>query len=128
MGRKKNTYSTHDAVDLTTDDTDYDSNERDCMQESKFLLLYELTKTGVLVNGDRVRLRVQFREEDGTWCDYYTGPFGALYEEESTVPCNISVSGDCIGEKIRVVATTDYTNADPTSNYFTLTSTLTLMK
>jgi len=118
----------HDAVALTVDDTDYASEEIDCVQKSKFLLLYDITETGVLVNGDRLRFTVQFREAGGTWRDYYPGPFGALYEEESTTPCNICVSGDCNGEKIRIVATTDYTNADPTANYFTITTKITLME
>jgi len=124
---RKTTYLMHDAVDLTVTETDYPSEEIDCMQESKFLLLYDITETGILVDGDRVQFRVQFREAGGTWRDYQNGPFGYLAEEESTTPCNKSVLGDCIGEKIRIVATTDYTNADPTTNYFTITVKLTLM-
>ncbi len=118
---RKTTYLMHDAVDLTVDDTDYASEEIDVMQESKFLIMYDITETGVLVNNDRLRIRVQFREAGGTWRDYMNGPFGALYEEESTTPCNYAVSGDCGGEKMRIVVTTDYTNADPTTNYFTIT-------
>ena len=126
-GPRKATYLMHNAVALTTDDTDYASEETDCMQESKLLLLYDITETGVLVDGDRLRIRVQFREAGGTWRDYSNGPFNVLYEEESTTPCNICLSGDCVGEKMRVVVTTDYTNADPTANYFTITSKVTLM-
>jgi len=125
---RKTTYLMHNAVNLTITNTDYASEEIDCMQESKFLLMYDITETGILVDGDRVRFRVQFREAGGTWRDYTNGPFGALYEEESTTPCTLSVSGDCIGEKIRLVATTDYTNADPTTNYFTITTKVTLME
>ena len=123
----KTTYLMHDAVDLTVDDTDYASEEIDCMQESKFLLMYDITETGVLVDGDRVRFQVQFREAGGVWRTLYNGPFGALYEEESTTPCNISVVSDCVGEKMRIVITTDYTNADPTTNYFTVTCQITVM-
>jgi len=111
----------HNAVPLTLDDTDYPSVEIDCMQESKFLLLYDITETGVLVDGDRLRFRVQFREAGGTWRNYLRDQFVSLYEEESTTPCNVCVPGNCIGEKMRVVVTTDYTNADPTTNYFTIT-------
>ncbi|GAI62289.1 unnamed protein product, partial [marine sediment metagenome] len=88
----------------------------------------DITETGTLVDGDRVRIRVQFREPEGTWRDYANGPFGSLYEEESTTPCNFAVSGDCVGEKMRIVATTDYTNADPTTNYFTLSVRVSLME
>ena len=115
------------STDLKVDDTTTDGIEVDCMAYSKFLLSYRLTKTGVLVNGDRVNIQVQFREDGGTWHDYSNGPFNILYEEESTIPCNISVSGDCVGEKIRITATTDYTNATPADNYFTLVADVTLM-
>ncbi len=124
---RKTNYLMHNALALTVDDTDYASEEIDCMQESKFLLTYDITETGVLVDGDRLRFRVQFREAGGTWRDYLRDQFVSLYEEESTTPCNVSVPGDCLGEKIRIVAMTDYTNADPTSNYFTITTRLTLM-
>ncbi len=123
---RKTTYLMHNAVDLTVDDTDYASEEIDVMQESKFLIMYDITETGVLVNGDRLRIRVQFREAGGTWRDYMNGPFGALYEEESTTPCNYAVSGDCDGEKMRIVVTTDYTNATPAANYFTITCRVTV--
>ena len=122
----KTTYLMHDAIALTVDATDYESEEIDCMQESKFLLLYDITETGVLVNNDRLRIRIQFREAGGTWRDYLRDQFVSLYEEESTTPCNISVPGDCMGEKLRVVVTTDYTNADPTTNYFTITVKITV--
>jgi len=125
---RKVTYLMHNAVALTTDDTDYASQEIDCMQESKFLILYDITESGVLVDGDRLRVRVQFREAGGTWRDYSNGPFNVLYEEESTTPCNICVSGDCVGEKMRAVVTTDYTNANPLVNYFTITTKVTLME
>jgi len=124
---RKTTYLMHNALALTVDDTDYPSLEIDCMQESKFLLMYDITETGTLVDGDRLRIRVQFREAGGTWRDYSNGPFNVLYEEESTTPCNICVSGDCVGEKIRIMVTTDYTNVDPTTNYFTITCRVTLM-
>lgn len=125
---RKTTQLMHNAVDLTSDETDYASEELDCVPYSKFLLMYDITETGTLVNGDRLRIRVQHREPGGTWRDYVTGPFGALYEEESTTPCNLSVSGDCVGEKMRIVITTDYTNADPSSNYFTITTKVILME
>lgn len=126
--QRKKTYDLHTALALTVDDTDYPSEEIDCSQEAKFLLMYDITETGVLVNGDRVIFTIQFREPGGTWRDYANGPFGFLAEEESTTPCNKAVSGDCIGEKMRLIATTDYTNADPTTNYFTITTKLTLLK
>lgn len=125
---QKTTYLTHNALNLTLDNTDYASEEIDCMQESKFLLLYDITENGVLVDGDRLQIRVQFREAGGTWRDYENGPFGYLAEEESTTPCNKCVSGEGIGEKIRIVITTDYTNANPTANYFIVTTKITLMK
>lgn len=123
----KETITTHDAVDLTLDDTNYPSAEVDCQNFRKFLLMYDITENGTLVDGDRLRIRVQFREAGGTWRDYANGPFGALYEEESTTPCNLCVSGDCVGEKMRVVVTTDYTNANPAVNYFTISTRVTLM-
>lgn len=125
---RKSTHLMHNAEDLTADDTDYASAELDCMPYSKFLLMYDITETGTLVDGDRLRIKVQFREADGTWRDYMNGPFTALYEEESTTPCNFCVSGDCVGEKMRVVVTTDYTNADPATNYFTISTRVTLME
>jgi len=112
---------------LTVDNATTNGIEVDCMAYSKFLLIYRLTETGTLVDGDRLRIQVQFREAGGTWCDYAVGPFGALFEEESTTPCNICVSGDCVGEKIRITATTDYTNVTPANNYFTLIAEITLM-
>lgn len=124
----KHSTTMHDAVDLTLDDTDYPSAELDCSKAHKFLLMYDITESGVLVNNDRLRIRVEFREPGGTWRTYANGPFGALFEEESTTPCNIAVSGDCIGERMRIVVTTDYTNADPTTNYFTITTNVTLME
>jgi len=125
---RKTTYLMHEDLALTVDDTDYPSEEIDCMQESKFLLMYDITETGVLVDGDRLRFRVQFREAGGTWRDHLRDQFVSLYEEESTTPCNVCVPGDCLGEKIRIVATTDYTNATPANNYFTVTTKVTLME
>ena len=125
---RKTTRLMLDALDLTTDDHDYPSEELDCNPYSKFLIMYDIVETGVLVDGDRLRIRVQYRELGGTWRDYANGPFGALYEEESTTPCNFAVSGDCVGEKMRIVVTTDYTNADPTTNYFTITVNISLME
>jgi len=129
---RKTTYDVFAALNLTVDDEDYLSTdyfpEVDCMQEEKFLIMYDLTETGTLVDGDRLRIVVQFREAGGVWRDYSNGPFNVLYEEESTTPCNICVSGDCVGEKLRVVVTTDYTNADPTANYFTVTCEVTVMR
>lgn len=127
-GVDKTTTTTHDAVDLTTDDTDYNSSELDCETYDRFLLSYSLTETGTLVNGDRVRIRIQFRKDGGTWRTYMNGPFGAIYEEESTTPCHLCVSGECLGENMRVVVTTDYTNADPSANYFTVTTEITLVR
>lgn len=124
----KDTFPQHVAVDLTVDDTDFPAAEIDCEMYTDFLVMYDVTETGVLVNGDRIRIRVQFREEAGTWRDYYNGPFGALYEEESTTPCDICVSGRCIGERMRLVVTTDYTNITPAAIYFTITSDVTLMR
>jgi hypothetical protein len=127
---RKTTHNIFAALNLTLDDHNYLSTdyfpEIDCMQESKFLLMYDLTENGALVDGDRLRIKVQFREAGGTWRDYSNGPLNVLYEEESTTPCNICVSGDCVGEKLRVVVTTDYTNADPTANYFIITCKITL--
>lgn len=125
---RKTTRLMLNALNLTADDTDYPSEELDCVPYSKFLLMYDFTETGSLVNGDRVRIRVQFREPNGTWRDLANGPFGYLAEEESTTPCNLCVHSDCVGEKMRIVATTDYTNADPSSNYFTITARVTLME
>ena len=125
---RKTTYLMHSAVALVVDDTIYVSEEIDCMQESKFLLGYTIGKTGVLVDGDRLRIVIQFREAGGTWRDYTLGPFGQLYEEESTTPCNICISGDAVGEKLRLTVTSDYTNATPAENYFTVTTQLTLME
>ncbi len=126
------THPLFDDLDLTVDDTDYLSTayfpEITCMPSSKFLIMYDITETGVLVNGDRVFFIVQFREAGGTWRDYRNGLFGSLVEEESTTPCNISVSGVCVGERMRVIALTDYTNATPANNYFTITVKITLLK
>jgi len=124
---RKTTYLMQNAVALNVDDTDFPSKEVDCTPYEKFLLMYDITEVGVLVDGDRVRIRVQFREPGGAWRDYATGPFGALYEEESTTPCNLAVSGDCIGERIRIVCTTDYTSVDPPNIHFVMTTRLTLM-
>jgi len=124
----KTTHTTHDAVALTVDDTNYVSTEINCSPFFKFVIMYDITETGVLVNNDRLRVRVQFREAGGTWRDYANGPFGALYEEESTTPCNFAVVGDCVGERMRVIVTTDYTNANPAANYFTITCKVSLMR
>jgi len=117
----------NNAVNLTVDDTDYASGEIDCSQATKFLLMYDIAEFGTLVNNDRVRIRVEFREAGGTWREYMTGPFGAIWEEESTTPCNFTISGDCVGERMRVVLTSDYTNVDPTANYFIVTTQVTLI-
>ena len=100
---KKVTQSMLNDVTLTIDDTDYPSSELDCSLYRSFLLMYDITEVGTLVNNDRLRISVQFREVNGTWRDYANGPFGALYEEESTTPCNFAVSGDCVGERVRIV-------------------------
>lgn len=126
--KNKATTVMHNAVALTVDDTTTSSAELDCSQAKKFLLGYDLTETGTLVDGDRVRINVQFRKDSGTWRDYQVGPFVSLYEEESTTPCNRCVSGDCVGENIRVQVVTDYTNTNPTANYFTITAEITLME
>lgn len=124
----KVTFPQHDDVDLVVDDTEYVAAEIDCEIYTDFLLLYEITETGSLVDGDRIRLQIQFRPAGGTWTDLYNGPFGALFEEESTTPCEICVYGRCIGERMRLIVTTDYTNATPANNYFTITSHVTLMR
>lgn len=116
------------STDLTVDDTTTCGNEINSYNWRRFLLFYSLTETGTLVNGDRVRITVQFREVGGTWCDYYNGPFGALYEEESTTPCDVCVSGDCMAERMRICVTTDYTNANPAANHFVLSSYITLVR
>ncbi|GAH73388.1 unnamed protein product [marine sediment metagenome] len=115
-------------LDLTVDDTTTCGNEIICRRHDMFLLSYDITETGTLVDGDRVRFIIQFREPDGVWHDYYNGPFGALYEEESTTPCSICVSGLCLGRRIRLCVVTDYTNATPASNYFTVTARITLVE
>ena len=115
-------------TDLTVDDTTTLGDEINCERYNRFLLGYEVTETGVLVDGDRIRFVVQFREPAGTWFDYYNGPFGALYEEESTTPCEICVSGISLGERMRITVTTDYTNLDPTTNYFTVEARVTLIE
>jgi len=126
---RKTTRLMLDAEALTVDDTDYPSEMLNCVSYSRFLIMYDITETGVFVNNDRLRIQVQFRELNGTlWRTLMTGPFGALYEEESTTPCNLSVSGPCEGEEMRIVVTTDYTNADPSANYFTITVQITLME
>lgn len=124
----KDTFPQHVAVDLTADDTDYPAAEIDCEMYTDFLLMYDITETGILVDGDRIRIRVQFREEAGVWRDYLRDQFVSLYEEESTTPCNVSVPGRCLGERMRLVVTTDYTNATPAAIYFTITSLVTLMR
>lgn len=123
----KETYIMLEDEDLTTDDHDYNSPSLNCKIAEKFLIQYSLTETGTLVNGDRVRILVEFSDDETTWYGYYNGPFGALYEEESTTPCDISVSGDCEGEYMRITVTTDYTNATPANNYFTVTVKITLV-
>ena len=125
---KKTTVEGLAETDLTVDDTTTNGDEINCERFNRFLLAYEVTETGVLVNGDRIRFVVQFREPDGTWHDYYNGPFGALFEEESTTPCSICVSGICLGERMRITVTTDYTNATPANNYFTVTARVTLVE
>ncbi len=116
----------HNAVPLTVDDTDYNSVSLNCKIAEKFLIQYSITETGVLVDGDRIRILVEFSDDEVTWYGYNNGPFGVLYEEESTTPCDISVSGDCTGEFMRITVTTDYTNATPANNYFTITTKITL--
>lgn len=125
---KKKTFSGLAETDLTSDDTEYCGDEINCERYDYFLLLYDITETGVMTNLDNIRIVVQFREPGGTWHDYYNGPFGALYEEESTIPCSICVSGICLGERMRVCVHTDYTNETPTSTYFTATVRVTLVE
>lgn len=124
---KKETTELQSSLGCTIDDHDYESDSMDCQRRSKFLLEYKITENGTLVDGDRLIFKVQFSDDETTWYDYQNGPFGYLAEEESTTPCNKSVSGDCAGEYMRVVVTTDYTNADPTTNYFTVTVKVTLV-
>lgn len=124
--RRKNTHTLLDSLDLT-DEVAHNSVEIDCLQEEKFLLMYDITETGAIANGDIIGIQVQFREDGGTWRNYTNGPFGALYEEQSTTPCNTCVSGQCDGEKMRVVVTATYTGSgDPTNIYFTVTVEATL--
>lgn len=123
----KGTRLLHSAVDLTVDDTDYSSGPIDSRKARKFLLEYGITETGALVDGDRLLIKVEFSDDQSTWYLYQNGPFGSLAEEESTTPCNKCVSGDCVGEYMRVTVTTDYTNADPSANYFTITTKVALM-
>ena len=123
----KKTYLMHDAVPLTVDDTDYSSPSLNCKIAEKFLIQYAITETGVLVDGDRIRIQVEFSDNEVTWYDYSNGPFGALFEEESTTPCDKSVSGDCVGAFMRITVTTDYTNATPATIYFTITVKITLL-
>lgn len=128
----KKTFTTHTALALTTDDTNYSSGVLNCKIAEKFLLQYRITENGVLVDGDRLIFKIEFADEEdaraGNWYLYTNGPFGYLAEEESTTPCNMCVSGDCAGEYMRVTVRTDYTNADPTTNYFIVTVKATLMK
>lgn len=128
----KKTFKTHNALALTIDDHDYSSGVLNCKIAKKFLLQYRITENGALVDGDRVIFKVEFADEEdaraGNWHLYQNGPFGYLAEEESTTPCNKSVSGDCLGEYMRLTVRTDYTNANPLANYFTITSKITLMK
>lgn len=126
--KNKATTVMHNAVALTADDTTTSSAELDCSQAKKFLLGYDLSETGTMTDADKVRIKIQFRKDGGTWRDYENGPFGALYEEESTIPCNKCVSGDCVGENIRVQVITDYANTTPTTTYFTITTEITLME
>lgn len=133
----KRTFTMLDAKDLTVDDNDYNSDNNtplNCAMASKFLLEYKITENGVLVDGDRLQIKVEFSDKVDimaglpTWYIYQNGPFGYLAEEESTTPCNKSVSGDCIGEYMRITVRTDYTNITPTLTYFTVTVKVTLMK
>jgi len=116
----------HDEVDLTSDDTDYTSDYVPCPTHDAFLLEYAITENGTLVDGDRLIIKIEFSDDATNWYIYQNGPFGYLAEEESTTPCNKCVSGNCIGEYIRVTITTDYANADPSTNYFTITVKITL--
>lgn len=117
------------AVPLNIDDHDFVSEELNCVPYSRFLIMYDITEVGVLVNNDRIRIQVQFRQLNGVlWRTLYNGPFGALFEEQSTTPCNISVDGPCTGEEMRIVVTTDYTNADPSANHFVITAQIVLME
>ncbi len=112
---------------MTVDNNDYVSAEIDVSDSSNFLIMYDLTEPGAaMTNEDRVRIIIQFREVGGTWRDYENGPFGALYEEESTVPCNRCVHGVCSGERMRVIARTDYANVNPAASYFRITSKVTV--
>lgn len=126
---RKTTRLMMNAVALNVDDTDFPSEMLNCVPYSRFLIMYDITEVGVLVNNDRIRIQVQFRQLNGVlWRTLMNGPFGALYEEESTTPCNLSVSGPCEGEEMRIVVTTDYTNADPSANYFVITVQITLLE
>ncbi len=124
---RKTTYLILSAEALT-DELAHNSQEIDCMQESRFLLGYDITETGAIANGDIIQFQVQFRSAGGTWRDFTRGPFGALFEEESTTPCNKSIDGACEGEKMRVVVTATYTGSgDPGNIYYTATVEVTLM-
>ena len=125
---KKKTFSELTETDLTTDDKEYCGDEINCERYNRFLLAYDLTETGQMTDGDKVRIVVKFREPNGTWHDYVLGPFGTLYEEESTIPCTLCVSGVCLGERMKVCITTDYTNETPTQTYFTATIRVTLVE
>lgn len=124
---QKNTYTTHEGLDCTLDNNDYESDAIDCRRHSKFLLMYSITENGSIVNNDRLVFKVQFSDDQVTWYDYQNGPFGYLAEEQSTTPCDRSVSGDCVGEYVRVTIRTDYANANPEVNFFSVTCKITIM-
>lgn len=124
----KASFPMHSAVALKLDDTDYSSSPLLCTTAKKFLLEYRITETGTLVDGDRLIIKVEFSDDLTNWHLYQNGPFGYLAEEESTTPCNKCVDGDCVGEYMRVTLRTDYTNADPTANYFTATVKVTTLE
>lgn len=124
----KETYLMHDALDCTVDDTDYNSSSLIVLTAKKLLLEYTITETGTLVADDRLIINVEFSDDLTTWYPYQDGSFGYLAEAESTTPCNKCVGGDCFGEYMRITVTTDYTNADPSTNYFTITVKITLLE
>ena len=124
---RKVTYDSLSAEALT-DELTHNGDEIDCMQESRFLLGYDITETGAIANGDIIQIVVQFRRAGGTWRDFTRGPFHALFEEESTTPCNHAIDGACEGEKMRVNAVATYAGSgDPGNIYFTVTAEVTLM-
>lgn len=119
---------THSAVQLKADDTDYVSSPIICGTAKKFLLEYMITESGVLVDNDRIIIKVEFSDNLASWYLYQNGPFGYLAEEESTTPCAKCLSGECVGEYMRVTLRSDYTNLDPTVNYFTATVKVTTLE